>query len=304
MGRQGINLIVNLKSKTMKTTEKKQIQEQLITYVARYESQNEAAKSLRSVSAATISQIINNNWELIKDEMWRNIAAQIDFKKSDWEIVKTVDNHLITSLLSDSQITAQVYAVVGSAGTGKSTAIKQYESNNKSAYAILCSPLFRRKQFLQEILLKMGRGKNNSGKSDYELKNEIIDHLKKKENPLIILDEFDKLSPDTMLFFIDFYNKLEGYCGIVMFGTEHLAKHIKRGVLFNKKGYEEIYSRIGRKFVELHGLGYTDCVQICVANGIEDKNLIKQVFEDCEGDIRRIKRKIHAIKMSNQKQAA
>lgn len=286
----------------MKTTDKKQIQEQLITYVSRYESQNEAAKSLRGVSAATISQIINNNWDLIKDEMWRNIAAQIDFKKSEWETVDTRDYKLTTQLLTDSQLTAQVYAVTGSAGTGKSTALKNYQAKTKRAYMLTCAEYWNRKYFLAELLAKMGR--NNTGLTVAEMMQEVVYNLKRRETPLIILDEADKLTDQVLYFFITLYNELEGHCGLVLFGTEHLAKRIKKGVRLNKKGYEEIYSRIGRKFVELHGLGYTDCVQICVANGIEDKNLIKQVFEDCEGDIRRIKRKIHAIKMSNQKQAA
>jgi len=286
----------------MKTTDKKQIQEQLITYVSRYESQNEAAKSLRGVSAATISQIINNNWELIKDEMWRNIAAQIDFKKSDWETVDTRDYKLTTQLLTDAQLTAQVYAVTGSAGTGKSTALKNYQSKTKRAYMLTCAEYWNRKYFLAELLAKMGR--DNTGLTVAEMMQEVVYNLKRRETPLIILDEADKLTDQVLYFFITLYNELEGHCGLVLFGTDHLAKRIKKGVRLNKKGYEEIYSRIGRKFVELHGLGYTDCVQICVANGVEDKNIIKQVFEDCEGDIRRIKRKIHAIKMSNQKQAA
>src|SRR5690606_19084993 len=286
----------------MKTTDKKQIQEQLITYVSRYESQNEAAKSLRGVSAATISQIINNNWELIKDEMWRNIAAQIDFKKSDWETVDTRDYKLTTQLLTDAQLTAQVYAVTGSAGTGKSTALKNYQSKTKRAYMLTCAEYWNRKYFLAELLAKMGR--DNTGRTVAEMMQEVVYNLKRREPPLIILDEADKLTDQVLYFFITLYNELEGHCGLVLFGTDHLAKRIKKGVRLNKKGYEEIYSRIGRKFVELHGLGYTDCVQICVANGVEDKNIIKQVFEDCEGDIRRIKRKIHAIKLSNQKQAA
>jgi len=289
----------------MKTSDKNQIKEQLIAYVGRYDSQNEASRSLKGVSSATISQIINNNWELIKDEMWRNIASQIDFSQSqsEWQIVETRDYKLTTQLLVDAQTTSQVYAVTGSAGTGKSTALKLYSANSKRAYMLTCAEYWNKKYFLAELLAKMGR--DNTGLTVAEMMQEVVYNLKRRDTPLIILDEADKLTDQVLYFFITLYNELEGHCGVVLFGTEHLAKRIKKGVRMAKKGYEEIYSRLGRKFVELHGLGYTDCVQICCANGIEDKSTIKQVFDDCEGDIRRVKRKIHAVKlMLNQQKAA
>ena len=49
----------------MKQTEKEAIAAKLRTYVDSKESQNAAAKSLRGVSAATVSQILNGNWDLI-----------------------------------------------------------------------------------------------------------------------------------------------------------------------------------------------------------------------------------------------
>ncbi len=69
----------------------------------------------------------------------------------------------------------------------------------------------------------------------------------------------------------------------------------------HKKGYKEIYSRLGRKFIELKGVGSTDVNQICQANRITDKAQIKEIFEDSEFDLRRVKRKVHAIKQINQK---
>ena len=58
-------------------TNKTQIQERLSDYAERFGSQNKAANSLRGVSAATVSQVINANWELVSDEMWRNIGTQV-----------------------------------------------------------------------------------------------------------------------------------------------------------------------------------------------------------------------------------
>jgi EAL domain-containing protein (putative c-di-GMP-specific phosphodiesterase class I) len=39
-----------------------------------------------------------------------------------------------------------------------------------------------------------------------------------------------------------------------------------------------------------------DITSICIANGIDDNRLVKEVIEDSEMDLRRIKRKIYALK--------
>ncbi|MDR1054708.1 MAG: hypothetical protein LBL90_02535 [Prevotellaceae bacterium] len=63
--------------------EKKEIAEKFTEYCSPYSAggndrgQNKAANSLKNVSSASISQILNGNWELIKVEMWRNIGSQI-----------------------------------------------------------------------------------------------------------------------------------------------------------------------------------------------------------------------------------
>ena len=113
--------------------------------------------------------------------------------------------------------------------------------------------------------------------------------------PLIILDEADKLSDQVMFFFITFYNKLEDYCGIVLMATDYLEKKVRRGLRLNKKGYKEIYSRIGRRFVAMPGLSATDISDVCRANGVEGLREIETVKKDCEGDLRRVKRKCHAF---------
>ena len=59
----------------MKDTEKQAIADLLKAYCDLKGSQNKAAASLNAVSAATISQIFNGNWELITDEMWRTIPV-------------------------------------------------------------------------------------------------------------------------------------------------------------------------------------------------------------------------------------
>jgi hypothetical protein len=129
-----------------------------------------------------------------------------------------------------------------------------------------------------------------------EMMYEIISTLKKRENPLIVLDESDKLSDQVLYFFISIFNKLEDHCGIVLCATDFLEKRIKKGVRTNRKGYKEIYSRVGRKFIPIQVVNYEDVTAVCVANGVNDTSIISQIFDDCENDLRRVKRRIFATK--------
>ena len=139
-------------------------------------------------------------------------------------------------------------------------------------------------------------GRDYSGYTVNEMMGEVVRALKTQQHPLIIMDEADKLSDQVLYFFITLYNQLEDHCAIVLCATDHLAKRIKRGLKLNKKGYKEIYSRIGRKFIELEGLNTSDITSVCVANGITDKVRIREVIEDSEYDLRRVKRKIQGLK--------
>ena len=61
---------------TMK--EKDAISESLRAYVAKYPSQTKAAGSLKGVSVGTVSNILNGRYENISDEMFRNVASQVE----------------------------------------------------------------------------------------------------------------------------------------------------------------------------------------------------------------------------------
>ena len=75
---------------------------------------------------------------------------------------------------------------------------------------------------------------------------------------------------------------------------------MQKGIRLQKKGYNEIWSRIGRKCVKLRGVSAADVVKICEANGITNSKDIDSVIDDCDSDLRRVRRKIFAITKKNQ----
>ena len=273
--------------------EKEMIRVRLGEYCEMKGSQKRAATSLVGVSPATVTQIVTGKWELINEKMWRNVAAQIGVKQTRWNIVETRNYKALSEIFADAQENALVLAVCGEAGTGKSLTAAHYGAENPNVYVLACSEYWNRKTFLRELLRVMG--KNPAGDTVGDMVDDVVMELKRCENPLIILDEADKLSDQVMFFFITFYNKLEDYCGIVLMATDYLEKKVRRGLRLNKKGYKEIYSRIGRRFVAMPGLSATDISDVCRANGVEGLREIDTVKKDCEGDLRRVKRKCHAF---------
>lgn len=276
----------------MQNEQKQQIADQLRAYCEQKGSQNKAANSLNGVSSATISKVLSGQWETIADEMWRTISAQTGAKSEGWQVVSTRAYDVMTFTLDNAQTDSLVLAVTGEAGSGKTEAIKNYTAGHTNAYHLVCSEYWNRRTFMGKLLKCMGVGV--SGTTVSEMMDDIVDTLKRKDAPLIVLDEADKLTDQVLYFFISLYNQLEGHCGIILTATSFLKKRIERGVRLNRKGYAEIYSRIGRKFVALPLLNSEDIAAVCVANGVSDAKSINSIIDEAEGDLRRVKRSVWA----------
>lgn len=278
----------------MTDNEKKQISEQLRAYCEQKGSQNKAAASLNGVSSATVSKILSGQWGTIADDMWRSIAGQIGAGKTaeGWQLVPTRAYKTMTFTLESAQRDALVMGVIGEAGSGKTEAIKTYTAGGRNVYHLVCSEYWNRRTFMAKVLQTMGV--TYSGSTVADMMDTIVDTLKRKESPLIVLDEADKLSDQVLYFFISLYNQLEGHCGIIMTATRYLKARIEKGVRLNRKGYAEIFSRIGRKFVELPLLNSEDVAAVCVANGITEAKTINGIVDEADGDLRRVKRSVWA----------
>lgn len=282
----------------MEQKQKQQIKEALAAYMAKYPSRNKAAQSLKGVSAPTISSIMNDNWVNISDDMWRNIAAQVCTGVSgEWQIVATSAHQEMNYVLDDAQRWRNVTWVVGDAGCGKTTAARQYEAEHGEVFYILCSEDMRRGDFIRDIARRIGI--RTDGYTLRDNLDAIIAALVQMQHPLLIFDEADKLSERVFHYFIDLYNRLEERCGIVFFSTAYIKRRIKMGLRYDKKGYNEIDSRIGHKFFELEPTSPNDVYAVCAANGLSDKATISGIIrevEECDFDLRRVKKAIHKAK--------
>lgn len=281
------------------TNEKGQIQECLRLYVSKYPSQNKAAQSLTGTSSATVSSILQGKWENISDDMWRNLASQLGTTSSnDWQVVETKAFLEMNLVMKDAQAVRNVTWIVGEAGCGKTTTARLYAAENSEVFYILCSEDMKKSDFIREIARRIGQ--RTEGYSIRELLDRIIDDLIQMQAPLLLFDEADKLPERVFHYFIDLYNRLEDRCGIVFFSTSYIKRRMTMGLRYSKCGYNEIHSRIGRKFYELDSTAPHDVYAVCMANGVTDKSRISEVVKDAEAydfDLRRVKKNIHRVKV-------
>lgn len=274
----------------MNDHQKKEIQLLTQQYVSGFDSQAKAASSIKDTSEATIIQILKGRWDGISPEMWRTVGKQVGYTDRKSPVVETLNLNTLILYYSIAREHGETFALVARAGGGKSFTGKWYTHSMKSknVYYLECAEHWTKHYFLVELLEAMG--KNAGGLNTYEMMKMVLSELRRQDHPLIIIDEVDKLDDKTLLFFITLYNHLHGLCGIVWTSTDAIVKRVDKAVAKNKVGFNEIFSRIGRKFIELPGLDKQELRKICEANGISEAEDVNRVLNTCDGDIRRINR--------------
>lgn len=272
--------------------QKKEIAIALQNYVAGFASQAKAIANLKDVSEATCIQMIANRWADISQQMWVNVGKQIGWNTRQVHLVETQDVRTMVEFFDIAREEGANFGITGNSGSGKTfTAAWYAHVNRKNAvYHIACSEYWNKKNFLGEILNKMGI--TNTGYNVGEMMQAIVTNLRKQYQPLLIIDEIDKVSDNVLYFYITLYNELKGLCGIVMIGTDYLSKRIDRGVAKNTKGFKEIYSRLGSKFITLDSTDKKEVAEICKAHGIADALDITEIYNSYKGDLRAIDRQI------------
>lgn len=283
----------------MTQDERDNILEALRAYVSKYPSQNKAAASLNGISAGTLSVMLKGKHENISEEMWRNVASQISVPSRDgeWKLVETRAFQEMIFAMKDAQEYRKVRWITGDAGCGKTTTAGVYASEHREVFTVLCDEDMRKGDFVREIARKVGF--RSAGMRIRDILDTAIERLMQMDSPLLIFDEGDKLNDNVFHYFINIYNRLEGKCGIVFMSTSYIRHRIERGVNGNRKGYNEIYSRIGRRFFELEPISAVDVSAVCQANGLSDRVQVGSVIKATESsdfDLRCVRSAVHREK--------
>jgi DNA transposition AAA+ family ATPase len=284
---------------TITDAKKQDIQFLLKQYVSSFPSQAKAASSLDNCSEATVIAILKGQFNQVSEQMWLNVGKQVGAFKTKTQLVETNDFNTLILYYSLAKEEGATFYLTGGAGFGKSFAAKAYTSANRTrnVYYLECAVYWNKKQFLGSVLQALGRSGNGLNVGD--MMEAIVRELSRQHQPLLIFDEFDKLNDTVFTFFITLYNELNSLCGFIMQSTDQMQKRMLRGLRTNKTGYQEFFSRIGSKFIELSGSNKDEVREMCVANGITSEEEIRAIQNEHNGDLRRVER--HFLKAAAKK---
>lgn len=277
----------------MKESQKLEIRDALDRYCQRFGSQKKAAAALKDISEGTISTILNGKFDKIGDDMWNRLGAQVMPFTSGYSMADTSARTNLLGYFQKMKEDSSMMWITGPAGVGKSTAAREFAAQGQNTFLLSCSSDMLRGDFMQELSAAVGL--DNTGLNVREALYAIIRHLVTLDRPLLIFDEADKLRDNVLMYFITIYNELEDRCGIVFLSTDAIKRRMEIGVSYNKMGYNELYSRICRRFVPIRPATRQEVIEICRANGIEDRRAIQEVLSeagDAQNDLRRVKRSI------------
>lgn len=237
------------------------------------------------VSPATISQMRSKNWALIREDLWTKVASALNHNFSEWKIAPTTNFKMMQSAITKAKTQKLFIPIAYPAGAGKTEGIKGFIGNSAEPfnYFLKCRQWAAR-EFIEHLLTNIGVAVPRGYKSIDSLGQIVIDFFieRKMHAPTLILDQANSLKASALKFIIHLYNEMEDQMSLVVVGTEALEIEVKRGVRYNKGGYDEIDSRLGRNYIKLIGNTLKDTRMICEINGITDKQLQKEIFDECK----------------------
>lgn len=262
---------------------------------------NKTAKQL-SVSSATLSNMTHGKWEKMSDDLFRGLEAQLTTPADKGSVhVETRPFKTYSRLFNLAISHGQSMMLVSQPGSGKTYTLDYYRNNFKNVFYVKCLGYTTPRDFQQDLARSMGISLNSYRLSEQLRK--IVSELKKKENPLILIDEIEKIKgADILMLFIDLYNEVKGSAGIILLGTPNLLTRVEKLTEHGKIGYNEVLSRVGGNIIVVPSANYNDALSIVLANGITDPDKASGIANDCDTkagyyDLRRVDRKILAEKL-------
>ena len=269
------------------------------------------------VSGGTVSNIINGKWDNISEKLWSQIISNCGISFNGWQIAETTNYRRLRDAINHARAMRWMIGVSHKAGSGKTATIRSYaEADTTGSVFVVEAKEWARREFLLNLCKNLGINPGHGYVTMHHLGEKVIRFFDQRQGsaPVLIIDEADKLKPSALRFLIPFYNELEDKCALVICGTDNLEKEIKRGVNYNRKGYDEIDSRLGRQFIHLIGATIQDVKSVCVANGLTDDQLHRDLFEEASPvrvtlnrgtarvveDMRRVKRLIQREMLKRQ----
>ena len=241
-------------------------------------TQAEAARMLR-VSDAHIISLRDGKWENISRRLFNKMIGEAGL--SSWATQVTQGFERVAAVADEAQSGARMIALCGFTGAGKTHALREYADANPNTYYLLTTALMSRLAFAEALARTCGVREADMGVTPRTIIEAVIVKLNRVDQPLVILDDFGKVTDDIVRMVQIIYDATEGNAGILLSGTEHLEVKIAQKVKRDTMGFREFSRRIAW-WQTMPVLSRADVATICGANGITDKTAQDYLFTQCK----------------------
>lgn len=261
-----------------------------------FDSLSKFAKSIDLLSADLTNikdrKFIANS-SLIGEPKWVKLARIVRFDKrkvNEWKTANTDVFQYVWDQLETCMEESITAILCDDAGIGKTYAAEMFAKKNKYAFHIDCCANPGKAAFVRSIAQAVGVGR-------YGKLNDLIDDsvfaLSQMEQPILILDEAGDLEHNAILILKRLYNALKGNCGFYLIGADGMKKKIKSGIMNEKLGFVEVFSRMGKSFKHIMPKLPNDkkkkmiemAIQIGKANGLTNTELDILRDKMAEGEV-------------------
>jgi len=274
----------------MTIQQKTQVRDALVRYIAGFDTQALAAASLQGISPSLVSQVKTNNWSMISDHLWQQLARQVGFYCGDWKPADTSSYVLLNILFNDAQHFGMTYGIIMGRGVGKTFAAANYLKKHEQVLYVSCAETWT----CRDLLMALGEATGTKARGTLpELARTLTEYLASQDVPVLIIDDAQRLKDRVFHLMLKLANSLHGIAGIALMGTETLRERITGGRQLGKPGYNAFFNAMGRRFVTVPKLGLRDIALICNANGMDDPGLIHMIAEECGGDLHAAPQLLH-----------
>lgn len=242
----------------------------------------EAVSRKVGISGTALSQWLNGKYGADEESLNHKIASALGYTVELWKIAETRDVKMLHFTLQNMKNRSLFVGISEKAGSGKTASIVAYAKDRKDVFLVKAREWSGR-MFLDEVMRVLGL-EIPKGYVTIDTKITLICGFFKERRDKrcqLIIDEADKLRPSALRTLIPMYNECEDILSVVICGTENLKKEIKRGVDYQRKGYDELDSRFGRHYLGMTGATRSDVKAICEANGLNTTEKIQAVWGEC-----------------------
>lgn len=289
---------------------KKQIVAAIEAHRSKYASDSKMAIAL-GINAAQLSSIRKGRLDrVLSDANWVSIARRLDVQlgnKAEWKTAKTPMYLYLYAQLKECQENSQSGLLCDRADVGKTYTARCYVKENRNAVYIDCSQVKSKQKLIRQIAREFGINHTGRYADVYE---DLVFYLRTIQAPLVILDEAGDLDYPAFLELKALWNATELSCGWYMMGADGLKNKIELNISHRKVGYEELFSRFGKRFMKVSPDGkqaweefaIAQLALIARANGYDGE--IKKLYHSTGGSLRRIQIEIiKKLRDQNQKAA-